>query len=52
MRHFHYTAWPDSRPPESAFGIIDLIGQVSKWNTSMGNKVITVHCRFVDVFQV
>jgi len=44
VRHYQYTAWPESGPPESAFGIIDLLGQVSKWNSTVGNRVISVHC--------
>ena len=47
VRHYQYTSWPENAPPESAFGVIDLIGQVSKWNTTVGNRPVTVHCRFV-----
>ncbi|XP_065070051.1 receptor-type tyrosine-protein phosphatase S-like isoform X2 [Rhopilema esculentum] len=44
VRHYQYTSWPENAPPESAFGVIDLIGQVSKWNTTVGNRPVTVHC--------
>ena len=49
VHHYQYTSWPDSASPESASGIIDLIGQVSKCSASTGNKVVTVHCRYVDL---
>eukprot|EP00794_Sanderia_malayensis_P008073 gene8073-8937_t len=44
IRQFHYTAWPESGSPESAFGMIDMIGQVCKWNASADSRIVTVHC--------
>ncbi|XP_066915195.1 receptor-type tyrosine-protein phosphatase S-like isoform X3 [Clytia hemisphaerica] len=44
VKQFQYTTWPDSGSPESGVGIIDLIGQVQKWNSSHHNGIITVHC--------
>ena len=46
VKQFHYLGWPESgRVPESGVGLIDLIGQVQKWQRSSGDKPIVVHCR-------
>ncbi|EDO43854.1 predicted protein, partial [Nematostella vectensis] len=44
VRQFQCTDWPDSGLPESGVGLIDLIGQVEKWQQQSGNTCITVHC--------
>ncbi|XP_057299709.1 receptor-type tyrosine-protein phosphatase F-like isoform X2 [Hydractinia symbiolongicarpus] len=44
VKQFQYTTWPESGSPESGIGIIQLIGQVQKWNSLIDNKMITVHC--------
>ena len=45
IKQFQYTTWPESGSPDSGIGIIELIGQVQKWNNSINNKIVTVHCR-------
>ena len=45
VKQFQYTTWPESGSPDSGVGIIELIGQVQKWNASH-NGIITVHCRY------
>ena len=48
VKHFQFTVWPEgSSVPENSSGLIDLIGQVQKWQQSSGNKPITVHCRYL-----
>ena len=49
VRQYHYTGWPDVGSPESGSGLIDLIGQVQKWQQNSGNTAITVHCRYAQV---
>ncbi|XP_057299705.1 receptor-type tyrosine-protein phosphatase S-like isoform X1 [Hydractinia symbiolongicarpus] len=44
VKQFHYTTWPETGSPSSGTGMIELIGQVQKWNSSIDNKIITVHC--------
>ena len=51
VRQYHYTGWPDSGSPESGTGLIDLIGQVQRWQQQSENTKITVHCRFVFVIK-
>lgn len=46
VRQYHYTGWPDVGSPDSGSGLIDLIGQVQKWQQKSGNTTITVHCRY------
>lgn len=41
---FHYTDWPDIGVPDSGVGIVDLIGQVQKWQQHSGNTSIVIHC--------
>ena len=45
IKQFQYTTWPESSSPDSGIGIIELIGQVQKWNNSISNKIVAVHCR-------
>ena len=45
IKQFQYTTWPESGSPDSGIGIIELIGQVHKWNNSINNKIVAVHCR-------
>ena len=47
VRQYHYTGWPDVGSPDSGTGLIDLIGQVQRWQQQSGNTTITVHCRCV-----
>ena len=42
---FQYTDWPDTGLPDSGVGIVDLIGQVQKWQQQSGNTAIVIHCR-------
>jgi len=42
---FQYTDWPDTGLPDSGVGIVDLIGQVQKWQQQSGNTAIVLHCR-------
>ncbi|KAK3736163.1 hypothetical protein QZH41_015550 [Actinostola sp. cb2023] len=44
VRQYQYTDWPDIGLPESGVGIIDLIGQVEKWQQQSYNSIITGHC--------
>ncbi|XP_028413448.1 tyrosine-protein phosphatase Lar-like isoform X5 [Dendronephthya gigantea] len=44
IRQYNYTTWPDVGSPASSAGMIDLIGQVQRWQQQSGNKIITVHC--------
>ncbi len=32
--------------PDTSSGLIDLIGQVQKWQMNSGNRPIVVHCRY------
>lgn len=41
---FQYTDWPDTGLPDSGVGIVDLIGQVQKWQQQSGNTAIVLHC--------
>ena len=45
VKHFQYTDWPEQSVPASGSGIIDLIGQVQKWQRSSGDRPVIVHCR-------
>ena len=44
MKQFQYTGWPEQGVPDSGSGLIDLIGQVQKWQRSSGDKPVVVHC--------
>ena len=46
IKQFQYTDWPEDSVPESGSGLIDLIGQVQKWQISCGgDQPIIIHCR-------
>ncbi|PFX20582.1 Receptor-type tyrosine-protein phosphatase delta [Stylophora pistillata] len=44
VRQYHYTGWPDVGSTESGTRLIDLIGQVQRWQQNSGNTTTTVHC--------
>ncbi|KAI8510106.1 hypothetical protein Bbelb_125340 [Branchiostoma belcheri] len=44
VQQFHFHGWPEVGIPDSAAGMIDLIGQVQKQQQHSGNGPITVHC--------
>ena len=48
VKHFHYKGWPEgySSVPENSSALIDLIGQVQKWQRSCDDAPIVVHCRY------
>ena len=47
VRQFQFTAWPEEggKTPESGTDLIDLIGQVQKWQRTSGDRPVVVHCR-------
>ena len=45
VKQFQYTDWPEESVPTSGSGLIDLIGQVQKWQRNSGDRPIIVHCR-------
>ena len=45
VRQYHYIGWPHVGSPESGGGLVDLIGQVQRWQQTSGNTTIVVHCR-------
>ena len=47
MKQFQYTGWPEEGVPDMGSGLIDVIGQVQKWQRSSGDRPIVVHCRLV-----
>lgn len=47
MKHYQFTVWPDEGIPGNGVGIVDLIGQVQKWQRQSGDKPIIVHCRYI-----
>ena len=49
MKHFQYMGWPEDGVPENGSGLIDLIGQIQKWQRSSGDQPIVVHCRLVVI---
>ena len=48
VKQFQYIGWPEEGMPDNGGGLIDLIGQVQKWQRSSGDKPIVVHCRLVS----
>lgn len=44
VTQFQYIDWPDTGLPDSGVGIVDLIGQVQKWQQQSGNTIIVIHC--------
>ena len=47
VKQFQYTGWPEEGVPDVGSGLIDVIGQVQKWQRSSGDRPIVVHCRLV-----
>ncbi len=49
VKLFQYTDWPEETGsvPSHASGLIDVIGQVQKWQINSGNMPIIVHCRYI-----
>ena len=45
VKQFQYTGWPEESVPDVGSGLIDVIGQVQKWQRSSGDQPIVVHCR-------
>lgn len=45
VKQFQYTDWPEDRVPDTGSGLIDLIGQVQKWQRSSGDRPVVTHCR-------
>ena len=47
VRQFQFTGWPEEsgKTPEHGADLIDLIGQVQKWQQTAGNRPVIVHCR-------
>ena len=48
VKQFHYMGWTEEGPPDTGSGLIDLIGQVQKWQMNSGDRPVVVHCRSVD----
>ncbi|XP_048587479.1 hemicentin-2 isoform X1 [Nematostella vectensis] len=44
VRQYQFTAWPDIGSPDSGGGLIDLIGQVQRWQQKCGVQLTAVHC--------
>ncbi|CAH1243186.1 PTPRA [Branchiostoma lanceolatum] len=44
VQQFQFHGWPDVGAPNTAAGMLDLIGQVQKQQQVSGNGPITVHC--------
>ena len=44
MKQFQYTGWPEEGVPDASTGLIDLVGQVQKWQRNSGTHPIVVHC--------
>ena len=45
IKQTQYTTWSENGSTDSGIGSIELIGHVKKWNNSIKNKILTVHCR-------
>ena len=47
VRQFQFTGWPEEsgKTPEHGADLIDLIGQVQKWQRTAGDRPVVVHCR-------
>ncbi|KAJ7369444.1 hypothetical protein OS493_038944 [Desmophyllum pertusum] len=52
IRQYHYTGWPDVGSPDSGTGLIDLIGQVQRWQQQSGqyHYHCTLQCPFFVSF--
>ena len=44
VKQFQYTGWPEEGVPDAGTGLIDLVGQVQKWQRNSGTHPIVVHC--------
>ena len=44
MKQFQYTGWPEEGVPDAGTGLIDLVGQVQKWQRNSGTHPVVVHC--------
>jgi protein tyrosine phosphatase len=44
LSHFQYTEWPDKGSPKTTSQLLDMMGQVQKWQQATTNTTITVHC--------
>ena len=44
VKQFQYTGWPEEGVPDVGTGLIDLVGQVQKWQRNSGTHPIVVHC--------
>ena len=47
VKQFQYTGWPEEGVPDMGSGLIDVIGQIQKWQRSSGDRPIVVHCRLI-----
>ena len=47
VKQFQYTGWPEEGVPDVGSGLIDVIGQVQKWQRSSGDRPVVVHCRLL-----
>ncbi len=47
VKLYQFLDWPEDpgTAPSNGSGLIDLIGQVQKWQMNSGNKPVIVHCR-------
>ena len=47
LKHFQFLGWPEEsgKVPEHGADVIDLIGQVQKWQRTAGTAPVVVHCR-------
>ena len=47
VKQYQFTGWPEEpgAVPSNGTGLIDLIGQVQRWQMNSGNRPIIVHCR-------
>ena len=45
VKQYQYTDWSEDSIPTSGSGLIDLIGQVQKWQMSSGDRPMIIHCR-------
>jgi len=47
IKQFHFKDWPEDPDgvPGNSSGLIDLIGQVQKWQIASGDHPVVVHCR-------
>ena len=46
VTQFHYTAWPENDSPRSTADFLNMVDQLQKWQQAIGDKVITIHCKY------